>query len=602
MEPVNGRRAPHRAHRILGPVAWLLATLTTLLAAPASPRLTATIDPPLIAPGTQTTLQLRFENGAPASVPEIPAVPGLRIRYTGQGRETTIVNGSVQSAVVLSYAVDTTSNTQPGTYTIPAVRADVGGQTLSSQPVQLQVSAEGEVGDIAFLTLSFPKSEFYVGESTLAEILLFSRYGGRIAQHPGLSASGAVVGAKIEINNLQAIQVVTNSTVFSRVGWQIPVTFAKTGTLRFSAEDCVLTIQYRSQQRARDPFGFPSLFGGVETRNFNLASPPLAVTVRPVPTENVPAGFSGAVGRFNLEAQTSSTNVAAGDPLTLTVKLSGQGNLEALRWEAPSDWTGLKAYEPTSRLEADAFGLQGQKTIEQVLVPESTAVNAIPPIQFAFFDPEPGVYRVLRHPGFPLTVTPALSPSVQVMVTRPADSDAPPAAADIVHIKSRLGPLALVESTALRGPVTFLWSGIPVLAWILSLLWRSRAQRLASNPRHQRQRRTARRLKQGLIDLRQHAQANAVEAFHSELFRLLQEVLGERLDLPASSITGAVVNQHLQTPATPPELARAVDRLFTQCDQARYAPQAMSCTLSDLFTQAESTLRQLQILEVNRED
>jgi len=50
-----------------------------------------------------------------------------------------------------------------------------------------------------------------------------------------------------------------------------------------------------------------------------------------------------------------------------------------------------------------------------------------------------------------------------------------------------------------------------------------------------------------------------LEAFFATLFRLLQEQLGERLELPASSITEAVIEEHLRPRGVPEPVRVRVD-------------------------------------------
>jgi tetratricopeptide (TPR) repeat protein len=56
------------------------------------------------------------------------------------------------------------------------------------------------------------------------------------------------------------------------------------------------------------------------------------------------------------------------------------------------------------------------------------------------------------------------------------------------------------------------------------------------------------------------------------MFRLLQEQLGERLDLPASAITEAVLSERLPRRGATPDLIQRLQNLFQICNQARYAP------------------------------
>jgi len=80
------------------------------------------------------------------------------------------------------------------------------------------------------------------------------------------------------------------------------------------------------------------------------------------------------------------------------------------------------------------------------------------------------------------------------------------------------------------------------------------------------------------------------------LFRLLQEQVGERLDLPAPSITEAVIEEQLRPHGVPEEILTQLHELFHACNQARYAPQHTLPMLVALAPRAEAVLRELQQL------
>src|SRR5262245_49105270 len=138
---------------------------------------------------------------------------------------------------------------------------------------------------------------------------------------------------------------------------------------------------------------------------------------------------------------------------------------------------------------------------------------------------------------------------------------------------------------------------VPFLAWLSAVIWRRRAQLLANNPRLRRQREVAQLIRSGVAELRRLAAANQAEEFFATTFRLLQERLGERLDLPASAITEAVVEERLRPCGAPEETIEALEELFQKCNQARYAPQSGRQELASLAPRVESVLRQLQRLE-----
>ena len=163
----------------------------------------------------------------------------------------------------------------------------------------------------------------------------------------------------------------------------------------------------------------------------------------------------------------------------------------------------------------------------------------------------------------------------------------------------RLGSLARIHAPLIQQTWFVALQGVPLLAWLSVLLWRKREESLANNPRLRRQRQVAEIIRGGLAELRRLAAANQADEFFASTFRLLQEQLGERLDLPASAITEAVVEERLRPSGAPEETLTALEEIFQRCNQARYAPQRSSHELASLAPNVESVLRQLQCLNIS---
>src|SRR5690606_37385186 len=79
-------------------------------------------------------------------------------------------------------------------------------------------------------------------------------------------------------------------------------------------------------RRVRDLFGRVREVAG--KRELKLESEPARYEVEPLPKEGRPAGFSGAVGRFTIEAEAEATTVNAFDPIEVTITVRGEGLLE----------------------------------------------------------------------------------------------------------------------------------------------------------------------------------------------------------------------------------------------------------------------------------
>jgi hypothetical protein len=275
--------------------------------------------------------------------------------------------------------------------------------------------------------------------------------------------------------------------------------------------------------------------------------------------------------------------------------------LDNLTLPSLDDWREFKVYPPTSKVEnSDGLGFEGTKTFEQVVVPQNTEIKEIPALAFSYFNPDQRTYRMLRRAPIPLIVRPSatMQPLAMVATNQAGGDSPPPVQQDIVYLKTHLGAVSLPTTPLLYQPWFQVVQLLPVLAWFTAFGWRKRREHLANNPRLVRRQRVASLLRDGLGELRRLAAAQYADEFFAVVFRLLQEQLGERLDLPAAAITEAVVDEQLQPRGVPAELLGELHTLFQACNQARYAPASSTHELMGLLPRIEAALKALQKLDL----
>src|SRR5262249_52680236 len=210
-----------------------------------------------------------------------------------------------------------------------------------------------------------------------------------------------------------------------------------------------------------------------------------------------------------------------------------------------------------------------------------------------FFSPEQRRYLTVGGPTVALAIRPSASSTPSIARTN-ASSGEPPPATDIVHIKPRLEMSAAFSAPLLRQPWFVALQSLPVVTWLGRLTHGRARKALANNPGLRRQPQVAQFVREGLRQLQQHAAANRSDEFFATLFHLLQEQLGERLDLPASAITEAVIDERLRAREISPGTLQSLHDLFQTCNLARYAPMQSSQELTALIPKLESVLRDLQ--------
>ena len=107
-----------------------------------------------------------------------------------------------------------------------------------------------------------------------------------------------------------------------------------------------------------DPFFQNAFTSGYQEVKKTLKSNALSINVSALPAGQ-PEDFCGLVGNLNMEATLDKNEVKANDAVTLTVKISGKGNLnliDNLNIEFPPDFERKRRLSGLSRAEKDDCG------------------------------------------------------------------------------------------------------------------------------------------------------------------------------------------------------------------------------------------------------
>jgi hypothetical protein len=567
--------APSRLRLLAFAAAWVVSVHSAFAAS-----ITATLDRNVVPVGETATLSVNIEGVNAQVSPQLPALSNVVVRSVSPGYR--MVNGQL---VGMSFTY-TLQATAVGNTTIPPIQLVAGGLTLSTQPLPLNIVPQVAAPASAFLRLIANKTEVYLGEAFPLEIHLYFQSMDE-ARYPRLQADGFSL---VQSEEPVRTQTQIGGVDYSLFIFKMAATPARVGNLQLGPAECSLRILIPV---SRGFFGWN--YQGFRT---NLQSAPVAMRVLPLPSENVPPSFNGAVGAFSMAVSAAPTNLAVGDPITVKVNISGGGRLDGLLLPEQPQWRDFTGYPPNKKVESsDPLGLSGTVAFEKVLIPQNHEVRALAPFEFSFFDPAQKQYRTLKGQEFPLNVRPSAVTSVPPPVPTNATSSAEQQADDILHIRAQFAA-GSAGVLLIRQPWFLALQAAPVAAWLGLLVARKRREALANNPKARRQREVARRVRAGLQELHTLAAAQNSDAFFATLFRLLQEQIGERLDVSASSITESILDERLGHAPLPPATLVELRKLFQMCDQARYAPHKTSQELSAIIPRAGAVLRDLQKLQL----
>jgi hypothetical protein len=328
--------------------------------------------------------------------------------------------------------------------------------------------------------------------------------------------------------------------------------------------------------------------GGLFSRSNTVkrASPAVKIAVAGLPEEGQPTGFDPAnVGRFSYRVEADRAEVEIGEPVTLTISVSGEGNLRNVNLPQLSEVDGFKVYPPENEvnLRPSEQNVVGTRISRVLMIPKRHGTLTVPDIPWSFFDPAAGEYHTVRSPRIAIAVKPGDQSAEAGTNVDPVTSVAMPAdpggaferlARRLRSIESR----AALEPDGLAPTVTRPWYLAAVLAaplTYLAVLLGSRARRRATESRNRdRSRRANAVARKELAGLRKQLEQLPATNFFGELQRVLARFLESRLEAAIAGDTMDELRRRLCRRGFAAGLAERVVAELECCDFARFARSA----------------------------
>ena len=528
---------------------------------------TAAVDQARISFGESVTVTISVNGAQNVADPAIPKIDGLNFAGPSVNRSFSMINGQMSQSVGLAYQV---TPARAGEFTIPALEINVSGKTYRTEPIKLTVGKPGvqsELQQSLFARVRMNSAQLFLGQTAPLDVLVFARANVPVRGIGGFSADADGLGYKYSSNVRTGNQVINGET-FNIYLIEGAISPPRAGSLHFGP--CVIKVQLSVQSRNRSLID--EMMGRVEVREVPVTVDAVPLEVLPLPAEGRPADFSGAIGQWNLELDAKPTEVAVGDPITVTVKLTGTGNIDTVPPVHLQNLDDFKVYDPTSKTTKNELNTTGERVFQQVLVPKDTTVTQLPAVQLSFFDPLAKAYQRVTRGPIPIKVKAGAGTRAAIVSgalrARPNER----LGQDIVYLKGVAGP---IPAPVFAGtPVFWILNLIPVCGLAGALLWKRRRDKLTGDIAYARRSRAARRARKHL---------NAASNFE-EVQRTLQEYLGDRLNIPSSGITASVVEDR--------PLPAQVRAIFETCDAARFAGVAQDVVA--LKQQVEQVIDELE--------
>ena len=542
-----------------------LLLLAVLMPAAARAELSVRLEvaPASTTPGQSVRATVTVTGSAGDASLDLWVPPEIRATRAGSSRNVQIINGAVQSNTQHFFRIvgDT-----PGAYTVGPGRIESGGNVITSNTVSLTIvkaAADPEDRTGVFVEAEVDRTDPYMGEQVTYTLRLFRPRRQNFTNFKLVEPDTDGLWAE-ELHGQQDAATVINGEPYFVHTIQKAYFPTRAGEVVIGATTVGYQEVLPTRRRTRRSF-FDDPFFRRQSVQRRVATDPVTLHVRALP--NPPAGTATdatPVGVFTMQSTTGEERVRVGESITLTVRVSGRGNLRTLPDMVMPASEDFKAYPDvaTVQMEPREGAITGTRIQRVALVPQRAGPLIIPSISLPVFDPERETWVVLKTPARTVTVEPGEEQVPVVIAAAPATAAAPGAAQRLAS--DLLAPHPLPATLRLPHPrdrlIPAITSvGAPLLFGV-SWLMRRRADAHAADPTLHRRRRAARTARTAL--------GQSPPPSPDAVAAILTTYVSDRNGVPAGAITGDESIAYIKDAA--PDLEADAVRLIRLGEAARY--------------------------------
>ena len=463
--------------------------------------------------------------------------------------------------------------------------AQDGRSSQNNQTEQtLEQRAAGQLAqDDLMLRFNVSRSSVYKGEALRATLKLYSRVnviGSEGAKLPSFDGFWS--------QQLEAEQGPFRETVGGKVydaynlGEYILYP-QQSGKLTIeSAKITIVAQMFVRNNRPRNSF-FDNTHDIYNLRR-EVVSPAVTIDVKPFPA-GAPASFTGAVGKYTMEAHASLKEMAANSAANIDLKISGTGNIGFVQEPKITLPATFELYDvkSTEQIRTTAAGSNGFRRFEYPFIARAEGNYTIAPIEFTYFNPESRQYVTLTSDSFAISVTPDKnsSSSSQVVSTIVGKQDIKLLGSDIRFIKLTRPNLHTVVSPLVFSPLYFVIVVAMVLLSVALYFVISKRIRDSHNTVLVKGRRANKVAVQRFRAAERYMREQNRHAFYEEMLRALWGYISDRFNIPVADLTKETIREEL-TRRGATEQAKDITAIISLCEEAQYSP-VESATMTEIY-------------------
>ena len=514
------------------------------------------------------------------SEPKLPPLPSFDVHPSGNSSSLQIINGAVSYSMTFNYIL---SPKKEGTFPIRKASLVYGGRRYESNELKIDVvktsaqagaPAEDVVRDDdgtlrnLFVTAETDIKKAYVAQQVK---LVVKFYRAVDASSPEIFMPQTPGFWTYDVSQpRQYYQDLKGRTYIVREERKILFPTSP-GDLTIGETQVRTAIPTGRQNR--DPF---SMFGDLfqERQYVTLKAPPFNIEVLPLPDAGKPADFSGAVGRYDISAQIDKRNVQVNEAISLSVRISGQGNIKSLPEPQLPDLPDFRVETSSSDYDAGLQGddVGGSKVYEYVLIPRVAGEKKIGSIELSYFDPRTKSYKTAKTAPIDINVSQGEAvANEEVPYNIVSGQTVALQETGIRYIKPEIKSSQRQGYLTLTSTVFLVFMAIPSLALLGCVGNVVRRRRLQSDVGYARLRKARSMAKKRLnraADMMSHENGGD---FYAEISGVVLKYVADKLNLSAHGLTTDRIEDLLKDRGIEDQLLAQTREIIGKADFGRFA-------------------------------
>lgn len=565
----------------------LVMLLASVGAAQDSVSLKLSLDKSTIRADEAAMLTLTVEGIGSQKMPEpqLPPLPMFEIFSSGNSTNIQVINGQMSTSMIYNYML---YPKRDGAFPIRAAHVVYNGKRYESNELTITVTKagtgaapeepsanqakddKGGARDV-FLTAEVDKKSAYVDEQVTLRIKLFRAI--NTLSTPDYEAPQTPGFWTQDIPPQKTYYQIVNGRRYFVNEIRTALFPTKPGKLRVSPAKVTVTVPDRSRTRTRDPF---SIFDDVfqQGKRVSVQSQSLAVNAKPLPKQGKTADFSGGVGSYRISASVDKPDVQVNEAITLTVKISGQGNVKSIPEPTLPDMDGFRVEKSSTDFQVSNRDVElgGSKTFDYLLIPRIPGTHAINPIKLNYFDPGKKKYLTAKTDSIQLKIRKgANAAETEIPYNMVAGQTINLKETDIRFIKVDDGHLVRSGKVLLASPLFLAFLALPLAIVLGGMIDVKRKRRLQSDVAYARRRRASGEAKRRLNAAEKHMHGNNDTGFYAEISAAIYQFVADKFNTSAHGLTTDGVQSLLVKKDVPDDLMNDTLTTLREADFGRFA-------------------------------